>query len=174
MNLFNAMVKTKQGGGADRETIARIQNQRLEKLVRYARANSPYYQRLYTDVDDGFCLEDLPTTSKPEMMASFDDFVTDRNITMRMIDAFTADLDNIGRMLDGKYLIFKTSGSTGNPAVVLYDKQKVLCEKRLLRVRRETVLARAKDHRKLELSHAVLIDCNHSVKTGYEEGECRR
>ncbi len=125
MNLIDAMVKTKQGGSADRETIARIQKRRLHKLARYARANSPYYGRLYAGVGDGFCLEDLPTTSKPEMMAHFDEFVTDRKITMRRIDAFTADLDNIGRMLDGKYLIFQTSGSTGNPAVVLYDRQNI-------------------------------------------------
>ena len=44
---------------------------------------------------------------------------------MRRIDASTADLDNIRRIIDGKYLIFKTSGSTGNPAVVLYDKQNI-------------------------------------------------
>lgn len=125
MNLIDAMVKTKQGGSADRETIARIQKRRLHKMARYARANSPYYGRLYAGVGDGFCLEDLPTTSKPEMMAHFDEFVTDRKITMRRIDAFTADLDNIGRMLDGKYLIFRTSGSTGNPAVVLYDRQNI-------------------------------------------------
>nr|MCR5177771.1 AMP-binding protein [Lachnospiraceae bacterium] len=60
--------------------------------------------------------------SKPELMARFDDVLTDRNINMDRIDAFTQDPDNIGRMIDGKYLIFKTSGSTGNPAVVLYDK----------------------------------------------------
>ena len=30
--------------------------------------------------------------------------------------------DNIGRKMDDKYLVNTTSGSTGNPAVVLYDE----------------------------------------------------
>ena len=59
------------------------------------------------------------------MMSGFDEVVTDRNVTMKKIDDFTRDIDNVGRMIDGKYLIFKTSGSTGNPAVVLYDKQNI-------------------------------------------------
>ena len=59
------------------------------------------------------------------MMNSFDLVLTDPAITMKRIDEFTTDLDNIGRMLDDKYLIFKTSGSTGNPAVVLYDKSNI-------------------------------------------------
>lgn len=74
---------------------------------------------------DDYSLTDIPAVSKPELMARFDDVLTDQNITMERIDAFTRDLDNIGRMIDGKYLIFKTSGSTGNPAVVLYDKRNI-------------------------------------------------
>lgn len=74
---------------------------------------------------DDYSLTDIPAVSKPELMARFDDVLTDQNITMERIDVFTQDLDNIGRMIDGKYLIFKTSGSTGNPAVVLYDKRNI-------------------------------------------------
>ncbi|MBR6322755.1 MAG: phenylacetate--CoA ligase family protein [Lachnospiraceae bacterium] len=70
-------------------------------------------------------MTDLPPVSKPELMAHFDEVLTDRSITTARIDDFTRDPDNIGRMIDGKYLIFKTSGSTGNPAVVLYDKQNI-------------------------------------------------
>ena len=58
-------------------------------------------------------------------MANFDRILTDRQITMQKIDAFTEDLDHVGRMLKGKYLVSKTSGSTGNPAVVLYDKHMI-------------------------------------------------
>ena len=55
-------------------------------------------------------------------MARFDEVLTDRSVSMARVQAFTQDLDNVGRMLDGKYLVFKTSGSTGHPAVVLYDR----------------------------------------------------
>ena len=125
MSLLGAMVKTYLGGKADREKIKQIQQNRLNRLVRYAKANSPYYRKLYEGVGDDFSLEDLPPVSKPDMMANFDDVLTDRNITMHRVDTFTKDMENIGRMIDGRYLIFKTSGSTGNPAVVLYDKQNI-------------------------------------------------
>lgn len=44
---------------------------------------------------------------------------------MKKIEAFTNNIENVGHMIDGKYLIFKTSGSTGNPATILYDKQNI-------------------------------------------------
>ena len=125
MSLIITMIKTYIGDKADSVKIADIQARRLKKLVSYAKTNSSYYKRLYADISDDFSLSDLPIISKPEMMANFDEFVTDNNITMSRIDNFTKNTENIGRMLDGKYLVFKTSGSTGNPAVVLYDKQNI-------------------------------------------------
>ena len=123
MSLFGTMIKTYNGESLTEEKLRALQRKRLEKLVAYARKNSPFYRKLYADTGADFRLSDLPPTSKPEIMANFDSVVTDRNITMKRIDAFTENIDNVGRMIDGKYLIFKTSGSTGNPAVVLYDKQ---------------------------------------------------
>lgn len=125
MSLIGAMVKTYYGGRSGRNRIAQLQQRRLMKLVRYAKANSPYYGRLYAGIGNNFRLEELPPINKPDMMANFDDVLTDRSITMRRISEFTADVENVGRMMDGKYLVFRTSGSTGNPAVVLYDKQNI-------------------------------------------------
>ena len=123
--LVKAMLQTWRSDNTDRKEIEQLQQQRLRKLVQHARANSPYYKSLYADVADDFRLEDLPPTSKPEMMSHLDEVITDRRITMARIDAFTKNIDNVGRMIDGKYLIFKTSGSTGHPATVLYDKDAI-------------------------------------------------
>ena len=122
MGLITKMLKTKGGDHLSEEKIISVQKKRLDALVKYAQKNSPFYKKLYSAIGDEFNLKDLPPVTKPELMANFDDVLTDRNISMERIDAFTQDLDNIGRMIDDKYLIFKTSGSTGNPAVVLYDK----------------------------------------------------
>lgn len=122
MSLIRAMIKTYRGNGYSRDKLAKVQKDRLKELVCFARENSPFYKDLYKNIGEGFCLEDLPPVSKPELMASFDNVVTDRHVTMERIDEFCTDLDHVGRMLDENYLVFKTSGSTGNPAVVLYDK----------------------------------------------------
>lgn len=127
MSLLSAMTRTRRGNDAERQQLERLQRQRLEKLVRFAAENSPYYARRFAeagvDVAGTFALTDLPRSTKPQVMAAFDDVLTDRTITMERINRFTQDLDNVGRLLDGKCLVFKTSGSTGNPAVVLYDRR---------------------------------------------------
>lgn len=125
MSLIGAMIKTKKNDSLNEERIKKLQNKRLQNLVNYAKNNSPYFKSLYEGVGENFRLEDLHTTNKVDMMKNFDDWITDRNISMKKIEEYTKNIDNVGRMIDGKYLIFKTSGSTGNPATILYDKQNI-------------------------------------------------
>ena len=123
MSLIGAMLATKRAEGLSREKLRELQQRRLRKLVSFARARSPYYRALFAGAGEDFSLADLPVTTKPQMMAAFDRVLTDPAVTMARVEAFTGDLENVGRMLDGKYLVFRTSGSTGNPAVVLYDRR---------------------------------------------------
>ena len=55
-------------------------------------------------------------------MEHFDSWMTDRSITRKKVDNFMADISNVGKKMDGKYLVYTTSGSTGNPCIVLYDE----------------------------------------------------
>ena len=122
MSLLGAMLKTYGKDRAPRETLERLQQKRLRALVEYAREHSPFYGELYKGLGDDWTLSDLPPVTKPELMARFDEVLTDRSVSMARVQAYIQDLDNVGRMLDGNYLVFKTSGSTGHPAVVLYDR----------------------------------------------------
>jgi phenylacetate-coenzyme A ligase PaaK-like adenylate-forming protein len=63
----------------------------------------------------------LPPVSKPELMARFDDWVTDPSVTRARVEQFVADLDNLGRDFLGRYVVFTTSGSTGVPALLVQD-----------------------------------------------------
>ena len=121
MSLLGKMAATRGGDKRPREKNLNISGKRMRELVDYARKNSPFYKELYAGIGENFKLTDLPPVTKPQMMASFDDILTDRSISMKKIEEFTSDLDNIGHKIDGKYLVFKTSGSTGVPAVILYD-----------------------------------------------------
>jgi hypothetical protein len=102
MGLLDKMIKTHGGDRRSREKIAAVQRKRLLSLVKYARDNSPFYRNLYAGIGYDFSLTDLPPVNKPELMAHFDDVLTDRRITMARIDEFTQDLDHIGRMIDNK------------------------------------------------------------------------
>lgn len=97
--------------------LARRQEDRLVALVTYARAKSRYYERLYRDLpNDPVVLRDLPPVAKPELMASFDDWVTDPEVTRAGVEAFIAHPACIGTPFLGRNFVCKTSGTTGTPA----------------------------------------------------------
>ncbi|WKY44884.1 hypothetical protein Q5O14_01965 [Eubacteriaceae bacterium ES2] len=98
-----------------------LREKRLHQIVAWTRENSPYYSQLYKDIGTDFQLSDLPPVNKLDLMAHWDDWVTDKTISLSEINEFMGNIDNIGRKFKGKYLIFTTSGSTGNPLVALFD-----------------------------------------------------
>lgn len=106
-------------GPAEREAM---QSARLSELVRWAREESPIYQERYRHVPASFRLEDLPPVDKSFLMEHFDEWLVDRSVKLANVERFMADTDNIGRRFAGEYLVFTTSGSTGNPMVALCDK----------------------------------------------------
>ena len=122
IRLLKAMYLTQKAEKMTEKERKELQQQRLQELVSYAKTNSPYYAELYKDVGGKFALTDLPVTNKLEMMEHFEQWMTDRSITKEKVDDFMADISNVGRKLDGKYLVYTTSGSTGNPCIVLYDE----------------------------------------------------
>ena len=99
-----------------------VQQQRFAELVAYAKENSPYYKKLYNNIPENFTLTDLPVTDKKTLMANWNDWVCDRNLTLEKVEDFMKDPDNIGKKLNNEYMVFTTSGSTGNPLVSVYDK----------------------------------------------------
>ena len=99
-----------------------VRKKRFYEIVNYAKQNSPYYKELYKNIDDKFELSDLPATNKKELMSNFDHWGTDHSIKLSDINEFMKDIDNIGRKFKGNYLVFTTSGSTGNPLVMICDK----------------------------------------------------
>ena len=86
MSLLSKMATTRGGDKRSREKNLKLQEKRLKELVDYARKNSPFYKSLYAGIGEEFNLQELPLVTKPQMMASFDDVLTDRNISMKRID----------------------------------------------------------------------------------------
>lgn len=110
-----------RGGSA---TIAARQQARLANLVAFARMCSPYYRRLYHDLPTHVTsVRQLPPVTKPELMAHFDDWVTDPAVTRTGVEAFVADPTRVGDFYLGRYLIWTTSGTTGVPALLGQDRQ---------------------------------------------------
>ncbi len=103
--------------------MARRQQTRFAALVGYARARSRYYEQLYRGLPaDGVLLHDLPPVTKPELMSSFGDWVTDPSVTRAGVEAFIADPARIGALYLRRYLVCATSGTTGLPGLFVHDR----------------------------------------------------
>jgi len=99
------------------------QRARLAALVDFARANSPYYKKLYRNLPA--TLEDaalLPPVSKPGLMAHFDEWVTDPAVTQEGLKAFLGDNSLVGQFFLGKYAACFTSGTTGVRGMFVQDR----------------------------------------------------
>lgn len=123
LQLLLDVRKTRQQGPAE---IKQQQRKRFAEMVAYARANSPYYRELYKDLPEQ--VENptlLPVTNKKKLMARFDDWVTDREVTMEKVRPFVENRDLFGKEFLGKYLVITTSGTTGTHGIFLIDKQSV-------------------------------------------------
>lgn len=96
--------------------------ERLAEIVAFARANSPYYRDLYKDLparveDPGL----LPVTDKKTLMANFDRWVTDREVTIERVRKFIEDPSLVGEKFLGKYMVATTAGTTGKPGIFILD-----------------------------------------------------
>jgi phenylacetate-CoA ligase len=106
------------------EEIQRVQRQRLEELVQHARANSDFYREKLHGIDEStFELADLPTTNKAELMENFDRVVTVPDIRREQVEQFFADEENLGKLYLDKYALSHTSGSQGQPLLIVQTKE---------------------------------------------------
>ena len=102
--------------------IINRQQKRLSELVAFAREHSRFYAEKYRNlparIDD---VQQLPTVTKPDLMAHFEEWVTDPAIKRVDVEAFIVDKSRIGDSFLQQYVIFTTSGSSGSPAILLQD-----------------------------------------------------
>lgn len=92
----------------------------------HARARSRFYLRLYQALTpDRLALRDLPSVTKPQLMAAFDDWVTDPRITRAGLDAFIADKAAIGTLFDSEFFVCTSAGTTGRPGLFVHDRRAI-------------------------------------------------
>jgi phenylacetate-CoA ligase len=111
-----------RAGRSSRSEIITRQEARSANLITFARARSPLYRELYSHLpDDTRELARLPVVTKPALMARFDEWVTDRDVTISAATAHMLDRSIVGQPFAGKYLLLASSGITGLPGISLHD-----------------------------------------------------
>lgn len=101
--------------------LARMRATRLREMVAFARHHSPFYRRLYRDVPAECTLDQLPVVDKAQLMDAFDAVVTDRAVTREGVARFVADTALVGRPFLGRYAVWTSSGTSGEPGLYVHD-----------------------------------------------------
>lgn len=104
------------------QDLKTLQMERLNAIVRYARQHSKVYVDRYQGLPETItdpC--QLPVVSKAELMPRFEDWVTDPAIQRSDLEQFVHEPEKIGQSYLGKYTVCTTSGTTGQPAILLQD-----------------------------------------------------
>ncbi len=100
--------------------LAQRQRERLAVLLHAAQA-APFWRECLRGhrPDDG--LAGLPPVSKAELMAQFDRWSGDAAIRRDRVQAFAADPANIGQPFAGRFIVWESSGSSGEPGLFVQD-----------------------------------------------------
>jgi len=110
---------TRSGGP---KVIGGAAAKRVAELVGFARAHSRFYRDAWNALPTGdLPLAALPVVHKRDLMARFDDWITDHTVNRRGVEAFLRDRTHIGDEYRGRFLVWKSSGSTGEPGVFVQD-----------------------------------------------------
>jgi phenylacetate-coenzyme A ligase PaaK-like adenylate-forming protein len=97
---------------------------RVAALLRWALRQSPLYREIAADrASDSLQLSDFPVMTKRRLMDRFDDWVTDPALRLAALREFVADRDRIGDDYLGRYQVWESSGSTGEPGLFVQDSQ---------------------------------------------------
>lgn len=101
------------------ERLRDHQRDALLELRAHAMARSPFYQRFHAGLG-ARPLADLPVLTKRELMTSFDDVVSDRDIRLADVEAHLGQIVGDVRFR-GRYRVVSTSGTTGLRGIFLSD-----------------------------------------------------
>lgn len=110
---------TRSGG---RPAIAAASRRSFDALVDFARTHSPFYRDAYRQLPmRPLDPAELPVVTRRALMARFDEWVTVPEITRAGVEAFLADRARIGERYLGRFVVWKSSGTTGEPGIYVQD-----------------------------------------------------
>ncbi len=119
---FSRMTEIWWTRNAGRSAIDAARASRTSSLIAFAREHSPFYRRAWRALPQrDLALAELPVATKRELMARFDTWVTDPGVDRAGIEAFLADRTHIGERYLGRYIVWKSSGTTGEPGIFVQD-----------------------------------------------------
>ena len=139
VHLGSVALDVLAAGLASPQDLTARQNTRLSRLLDAALQGSRLYCERLRGINPASApLHALPVMHRDELMQRFDDWVTDPQLKLDALRAFTADPQRIGEPYLGKYLVWESSGTSGQPGVFVQDAQAMAVYDALEALRRST------------------------------------
>jgi phenylacetate-coenzyme A ligase PaaK-like adenylate-forming protein len=108
-------------GRAGPGALAARQRARLARLRETIVRASRFYREHLAGIGPEVPLAELPPVTRQALMARFDDWVTDPQLRLADLKAFTADPDAFGQAYLGRYVVWESSGTSHQPGVFVQD-----------------------------------------------------
>ena len=113
------------------EALHRVRDRRLRTLVRTAKERSAWHAPRLAHIDPdtvtGDDLSMIPVMTKADVMANWDDVVTDRRLTLEQAEAHLVHVASEGpAYLLGDHQVLTTGGSSGTRGVFVWDFEGLL------------------------------------------------
>jgi phenylacetate-CoA ligase len=107
------------------ERLSEHRTTELRRLVRVARDLSPWHRKRLADVNpeevDVTTLAELPVMTKDDLMAYFDEIVTDDRLRLDVVEAHLETLITGDAYLFDRYHACASGGSSGQRGIFVYD-----------------------------------------------------
>jgi len=103
-----------------RSTLLAYQETALRRLRSHAYSHSSFYRRWHAGLEDR-PLAELPVLTKERLLEAYDEVIAGPSLRYRDLEAQVAN----GRptLLQGRYVVVSTSGTSGQPLLLAYDVQ---------------------------------------------------
>jgi phenylacetate-CoA ligase len=123
--------------GWDARQLADHQREQLRALLACALERSSFHARRLAGIDPGRFepgqLAELPVMTKQQMMASFDELLTDRRVTRARAEQQLAACAHEPSLLDGRYVCLASGGSSGDATVFSLTCHPASCRSAVIR-----------------------------------------
>lgn len=100
--------------------LAERQHERLAALLAAASASPIYRERLAGRRGEG-SLDGVAPIGKRELMRRFEAWVSDPALRLAELQAWVADPSRIGEAFNGRFVVWESSGSSGEPGIFVQD-----------------------------------------------------
>lgn len=134
-----AAAEVQAASHASAEGLAALQARRLRALLASAVRDSPLYRGWMKGRDpERLALQDFPIVRKPQLMRAFDRWVTDPALRLEEVKRFAADPRRIADPYLQRYVVWESSGSSGEPGLFVQDAAAMAVYDALEALRRPT------------------------------------